>query len=150
MSIHLLNDVTRMKFAIAIATSWCLLALAQAGAAPLKAGVARASINPMEAKIPTPLGGYGAREGKPAQGTLDTIYGKAVLFELDGQKSALITVDTCSVPLCVAEETLKKAGIEGLTLNRLLIAASHTHTGLEGYSIDRRNVANNPHIGIFS
>jgi neutral ceramidase len=150
MSIQLLNDVTRMKCATAIVTGWCLLAPAQAGAAPLKAGVARASINPMEDKIPTPLGGYGAREGKPAQGTLDTIYGKAVLFELDGQKSALITVDMCSVPLCVAEETLKKAGIEGLTLNRLLIAASHTHTGLEGFSLDRRNVANNPHIGIFS
>jgi hypothetical protein len=65
MSIHLLNDVTRMKLATAIATGCCLLASAQAGAAPLKAGVARASINPMEAKIPTPLGGYGAREGKP-------------------------------------------------------------------------------------
>jgi len=95
-------------------------------------------------------GGYGAREGKPAQGTLDTIYGKALLFDLDGQKSALITVDTCSVPLCVAEETLKKAGIEGLTLERLLICASHTHAGLEGYALDRRNVANNPNIGVFS
>src|ERR1039457_1524115 len=128
MSSHLLNHVTRMKFGTAIVTCCCLLASAHAGAAPLKAGVAWASINPMEAKIPTPLGGYGAREGKPAQGTLDTIYGKAVLFELDGQKSALITVDTCTVPLCVAEETLKKAGIEGLTLNRLLIAASHTRS----------------------
>jgi hypothetical protein len=56
----------------------------------------------------------------------------------------------CSVPLCVAEETLKKAGIEGLTLERLLICASHTHAGLEGYSLDRRNVANNPNIGVFS
>ena len=55
------------------------------------------------------------------QGTLDTIYGKVILFELGGQKSALITVDMCTVPLCVAEETLKKAGIEGLTLERLLI-----------------------------
>lgn len=152
MSIHLLSDITKMKFAItlALATTGGLLALAQATAAPLQAGVARVSINPMEDKIPTPLGGYGAREGKPAQGTLDTIYGKVVLFDLGGQKSALITVDMCSVPLCVAEETLKKAGIEGLTLNRLLIAASHTHTGLEGFSLDRRNVANNPNIGIFS
>jgi hypothetical protein len=38
----------------------------------------------MEDKIPTPLGGYGAREGKPATGTLDTIYGKVILFELGG------------------------------------------------------------------
>ena len=71
MSIHLLNDVTIVTLATSIATSCCLLAPAQAGAAALKAGVARASINPMEDKIPTPLGGYGAREGKPAQGTLE-------------------------------------------------------------------------------
>ncbi len=104
----------------------------------------------MEDKIPTPLGGYGARDGKPATGTLDTIYGKVILFEQGGKKSALITVDMCTVPLCVAEETLKKAGIEGLSLERLLITASHTHAGLEGYALDRRNVANNPHIGVFS
>ena len=98
-----------VKTAFAIWAGWCLAGAGLAAAATLKAGVARVSINPMEDKIPTPLGGYGAREGKPATGTLDTIYGKVILFELGGQKSALITVDTCTVPLCVAEETLKKA-----------------------------------------
>lgn len=119
-------------------------------AAELKAGVARVSINPMEAKLPTQLGGYGGRDGKPATATLDTIYGKVILFEFAGEKSALLSVDACSVPICVAEETLKKAGIANLTIDRLLIPASHSHAGLEGYSLDRRNVANNPHIGIFS
>ena len=141
---------TVLECALAVWAGWCLASAGPAAAATLKAGIARVSINPMEDKIPTPLGGYGAREGKPATGTLDTIYGKVILFELGGQKSALITVDMCTVPLCVAEETLKKAGIEGLTLERLLISASHTHAGLEGYSLDRRNVANNPHIGVFS
>jgi hypothetical protein len=83
------------------------------------------SINPMEDKLPTQLGGYGAREGKPAEGTLDTIYGKVILFNSGAEKTALITVDMCTVPLCVAEETLKKAAIEHLTLDRLLIAACH-------------------------
>ena len=119
-------------------------------AAPLRAGVARVSINPMEEKIPVQLGGYGAREGKPAEGTLDTIYGKVILFESGGEKSAVITVDMCTVPICVAEETLSKGAIPGLTLSRTLISASHTHAGLEGYSLDRRNIANNPHIGLFS
>jgi hypothetical protein len=59
-------------------------------------------------------------------------------------------LDVCGSALCVAEEALAKAKIEGLTLDRTLISASHTHTGLEGYSLDRRNVANNPYIGIFS
>lgn len=125
-------------------------ASALASPGPLKAGVARISINPMEEKLPTQLGGYGAREGKPAAGTLDTIYGKIICFDWGGEKSAIITVDACTVPICVAEETLKKAQIEGLALDRLLISASHTHTGLEGFSLDRRNVVNNPHIGTFS
>jgi neutral ceramidase len=140
----------KRKAAIAVLTSCCLSAIAQTPAATLKAGVAKVSINPMEEKLPTQLGGYGAREGKPAHGTLDTIYGKVIVFDWGGQRSAVVTVDMCSVPICLAEETLKKAGIEGLTIDRLLIVASHTHAGLEGYSLDRRNVANNPNIGIFS
>jgi len=141
---------TVLEFALAVWLGWSLASAGPAAAATLEAGFARVSINPMEEKIPTPLGGYGARDGKPATGTLDTIYGKVILFELGGQKSALIAVDMCTVPVCVAEETLKKAGIQGLSLDRLLICASHTHTGLEGYALDRRNVANNPHIGVFS
>ena len=140
----------RARFAAGILLGCCLALAGAVSAAPLKAGVARVSINPMEEKIPTQLGGYGARDGKPAEGTLDTIYGKVVLFDSGGEKSSLITLDTCTVPICVAEETLRKAGIKGLSLDRLLVIASHTHTGLEGYSLDRRNVANNPHIGIFS
>jgi hypothetical protein len=30
------------------------------------------------------------------------------------------------------------------------MAASHSHTGLEGMAMDRRNVANNPNIGVFA
>jgi neutral ceramidase len=138
------------KLAIVVVAACSLVGLAQASAAPLKAGVARVSINPLEDKIPTQLGGYGARDGKPAVGTLDTIYAKVILFDSGGEKSAVITMDVCSVPVCMAEEALKKAAIENLTLDRLLISASHSHTGLEGLALDRRNVANNPHIGIFS
>ena len=142
--------ITKAKVLTLILSASHLGAVAPVSAAPLRAGVARVSINPMEEKIPTQLGGYGAREGKPAVATLDTIYGKVILFDWDGVKSALITVDMCTVPICVAEETLKKADIAGLSLDHLLVPASHSHTGLEGYALDRRNVANNPHVGIFS
>jgi neutral ceramidase len=136
--------------AIALVAACWLGAVGEASAASLKAGVARVSINPVEEKIPTQLGGYGARDGKPAQGTLDTIYGKVILFDSGGEKSAIITMDACSVPICLVEETLKKTAIENLTLDRCLVPASHSHAGLEGLALDRRNVANNPHIGIFS
>jgi len=118
--------------------------------AQLKAGVARISITPLEENIPTQLGGYGAREGKPAVGIHDTIYAKALVFENAGQKSALVTMDICSVPIGMVEEALTRAAIEGLTLEHTMVSASHSHTGLEGYALDRRNVAGNPNIGIFS
>ncbi|HEX72621.1 MAG TPA: hypothetical protein ENN65_04855, partial [Candidatus Hydrogenedentes bacterium] len=98
----------------------------------------------------TPLGGYGARDGKPAESIHDTIYAKALIFEKDGEKSALVALDVCGLPVCAVEEGIAKAGIDGLSLDRVLMAASHTHAGLEGFALDRRNIANNPHIGIFS
>lgn len=123
----------------------CLSATAQ-----LQAGVSRVSITPLEEGIPTQLGGYGAREGKPAEGIHDTLYAKVLMLEWAGRKSVLLTLDVCGAPVCVAEEALAKAGIEGLTLESTLMSSSHSHGGLEGFSMDRRNIANNPNIGIFS
>lgn len=126
----------------------CLLCAFPA-AAQLRAGMARASITPLEANIETQLGGYGAREGKPAQGIHDTLYAKALVLEGVGKKAALVTLDVCSVPMSLVEESVAKAQIDGLAVETVLMSASHSHAGLEGASMDRRNVANNPYIGIF-
>lgn len=117
--------------------------------AELKAGVARASITPLEEGIPTQLGGYGDRQGKPAEGVHDTIYAKALVLDWDGRKTAVLSLDVCSVPRCAIEEAAAKAAIDGLAADDMIVAASHTHAGLEGYSLDRRNVADNPNIGLF-
>ena len=76
-----------------------IVAAAWPGFAAMRAGVATVSITPLEENIPTQLGGYGDRAGKPAEGIHDTIHAKALLFDDNGVKSALITVDTCSIPL---------------------------------------------------
>ena len=119
-------------------------------AAELLAGAARASITPIEENIPTQLGGYGAREGKPAEGIHDTIYAKALVLQWNGTKTALVTLDVCSLAINVVKESLAKAGVDGLNVDNTLMAASHSHAGLEGFALDRRNIADNPHIGIFS
>ena len=116
----------------------------------LEAGVARVSITPLEENLPTQLGGYGERAGKPAEGIHDTIYAKVLVLAQGDERCALVTLDMCSVPLCVVEESLAKAGVEGLSVDNVMMSASHSHAGLEGFSLDRRNVAGNPHIGIFS
>jgi len=140
-----------MPFIFVCLASFSLIASAEApSTVPVRMGVARASINPMEAGIPTQLGGYGDRESRPATATLDTIYGKVLLIDQGGTKSALITVDMCGVPIAVARETLKKAGIKGLTIDRTLMSASHSHAALEGRALDPRNTVNNKYVGIFS
>ena len=118
--------------------------------AELLAGVSSVSITPLEQGIATQLGGYGERAGKPAEGVHDTIKAKALVLDWHGTKAAVVTLDVCTVPICVLEESLAKAEVEGLSVDNVLMAASHTHAGLEGFSMDRRNFANNPHIGIFS
>jgi hypothetical protein len=136
-----------MRFAIFLIffSFFCSKAFAE-----LHAGVGVASITPTEAGIPTQLGGYGARMGKPAEGVHDTIKAKALLLENDGQRVAIVTLDTCTIPRCAVEQSIAKAGIEGISYQNTLMPASHTHGGTEGFSLDVRNVFGNPHVGIFS
>lgn len=132
-------------------TVLCTVALVSSAArAEIAAGVGVASITPLEAGIPTQLGGYGDRMGKPAEGIHDTIKAKALIIEQNGQRIAIVTVDTCTIPRCAVEQSLEKAGVEGLNYMNTLVPASHTHGGTEGFSLDVRNVFGNPHVGIFS
>lgn len=126
-----------------------LLFTATGAAAELRAGVSRVSITPLEQGLATQLGGYGERHGKPAEGIHDTIWAKCLVFDLDGKRSALVTLDVCSVPLCAVEESLEKAALDGLSVDSVLMAASHTHAGIEGFSMDRRNIIGNPNVGVF-
>lgn len=134
----------------ALAMAGLLAALGSGEAmAELKAGVARVSITPIEAGLPTQLGGYGEREGKPATGIHDTINAKAIVFELGDQRAAIVSLDICTMTRCLAEEAIAEANVPGLTYANTLICATHSHAGTEGMSMERRNVINNPHIGIF-
>lgn len=115
----------------------------------LRAGVGAASINPMEAGLKTQLGGYGERLGEPAHGTHDTIMAKALLLEDGGKRAAIVSLDVCSVPIGLLQLSLAKANIEGLNIDNVLMPASHSHAGIEGFSLDSRNVFGNARIGIF-
>ena len=127
-----------------------LLIVTANATAEFQAGCARASITPLEAGIPTQLGGYGERNGVPATGIHDTIYAKVVVMQSEDTLVALVGLDICTTPRSLVEETVRKANIPGLTYDSVIMAASHDHAGLEGMSMDRNNVLGNPHIGIFS
>lgn len=117
--------------------------------ATLLGGAARANITPFEAGLDTQLGGYGAREGKPAEGVHDRLWAKALVLERAGHKTALISMDVCSAHASLVEEIIQRADVPGLSEDNILVAATHTHAGTEGFSMDRRNIAGNPRIGVF-
>lgn len=117
--------------------------------AQLQAGVATVSITPLEAGLPTQLGGYGERNGKPAEGIHDTINAKAIVFDFGGKRSAIVSLDICTMPRCLVEEALAAAAVPGLTYENVLMAATHSHAGTEGLSMERKNQAGNTHIGLF-
>jgi len=108
------------------------------------------SITPEVKAHPIPLGGYGAREGKPATGVHDPVYARALVLTQGPRKIALVSTDLCFIPAGVKEAVLKQVGPEtGLDANTLLLAATHCHSAPEAMALNPRNVFSNPRVGIF-
>src|SRR4051812_19483123 len=85
-----------IRFAIAIFRVVLMVVFAsnatQLHAAELKAGVARVDLTP-PLRMKSPLGGYGERMNRPAEGVHDRIFAKALVVS-DGQKKfAIVTCD---------------------------------------------------------
>lgn len=117
--------------------------------AEIYGGISIVSINPIQKGLKAQLGGYGERQGKPALGTHDETWAKILTLKNGDEYLFIITLDICHVPWSLVEHTIKKAGLPFINPNNVLMMASHTHAGLEGMSIDERNIVNNPNIGIF-
>jgi len=90
-------------------------------------GTARAKITP---KVLFWMGGFASRT-KPAEGTLDELWVKALVLEVpDGGKAVLVTADLVGIPKWLYENLcneLKRR--HGLTRSQLRFATSHTHSG---------------------
>jgi hypothetical protein len=108
-----------------------LAALALAGQAAgddeWKVGLAASRITPEE---PVFMAGYASRN-KPSEGVAGHLYAKALALEdARGGRAVLVTADVIGFPAAVGEpiceRIMEKAG---LPRARVLLAASHTHTG---------------------
>lgn len=106
-----------------------VLLLAGCGAVPpgseppkLRAGVARECITPNRN---VPLGGYGARQGKPMTGVHDDVWVRALYLECDGRRLLWLTSD-----LCLIVREIREAVRQALALRpeELLVCASHSHS----------------------
>ena len=95
--------------------------------ASFRAGAAERDITP-------PMGvemcGYGPYEKRVCTEVLDPLYARALWLECGGQAVAMVTLDACMIsgPMheAVARELSETCGLEE---TRLLIVASHTHSG---------------------
>jgi hypothetical protein len=110
---------------------FCLLSLLVlcAGVMPARAQALRvgAAAVPITPSAEVPLAGYYYQ--RLSDGVLDEIYSKAVVFERDGTKAALVVVDLVTLPRAVVEaaraEIEKQTDIPGANV---MIGATHTHT----------------------
>src|SRR5687768_18493971 len=109
-----------------------LLVVVSTAAAELKAGFAKTDITPAK---PVPLAGYGARQGKRSTGVHDAVWARAAVFEAEGRKSAILSVDMVGVTGEVRALLVKGVCAElKIASEDLLFCATHNHSGPGGLS----------------
>ena len=135
----------------------CLLVVAALGCVPttasaagLKAGAARADITP---PVGTPMFAYTARSAVagaqldrpmqivadpdqnsyaksfvPSKGIHTRLQARSIVLKQDGAKYALVQVDLGGVPYALTQEVAKRVAWTGITADRILLSATHTHS----------------------
>ena len=106
----------------------CLLAtLATSRAGAIRVGVAAEDITP---PMGIPMAGYYHARG--ADGVLDPLFCKAMVIESEGGRAAFVVLDLISITRDITDharaEIEKTTGIPG---SRVMISATHAHTGPE-------------------
>ena len=111
------------------------------------AGSSKTDITPpMELKAS--LGGYGARLSKPAEGVHDRVWAKAVMFQQNDKKFALVTCDVLALPPNVKPAVVEKLG-QSWSIENVLILPSHTHTSMDLTALNDKNQLNILELGLF-
>lgn len=121
--------------------------LSSADAAELTAGVARVDLTP-PLSMKSPLGGYGERMNKPAEGVHDRIFAKALVVSDGSTKFALVTCDMLGLAPPVKPTIVERLAKHGWSSEQVLLLPSHSHASIEMNAINPSNVFKVPQIGI--
>lgn len=114
----------------------------------IKANVAEVILTP-PLEIGYTLGGYGARMSKPAKGVHDDIKAKALIMQQGGIKYALVTLDILGLPPNVKPQVIERLNNDEWTEENIMFLPSHSHTSLEMFALNDKNIFGMPQIGIF-
>ena len=99
--------------------------------AAIQAGVAKVDITP---PVGTPLAGFGARKGQPSTGVHDPLEARALVLTIGDEKLALVAVDHLGYDHAMVERVRNlAAGPAVLPPDRILVMATHTHSGGGAY-----------------
>lgn len=113
----------------------CIAAAATAAAGELRVGAAAVNATP---PLRIPMAGYYAT--RLAEGTLDDLHAKAIVFEQDGVRGALVAVDLVTLGRPTIEAARKQiAATTGVPPEAVMISATHSHTGPLLNGISERN-----------
>ncbi len=97
-------------------------------------GFGRRDITP---RVGVELQGYGAYLNRHSDGVRDRLYARAMACELDGERAVIVSCDLSAIPSATTERIRKLVTQgSGLPPERLLVHATHTHSGpaLRAYS----------------
>ncbi len=135
-----------LKFILVVIAN--LVILSALHASSIEANVAVIKLTP-PLEIGYTLGGYGARMSKPAEGIHDDIWAKALILNEDGKKYAIVTLDILGLPPNVKPQVIEKLNQEAWTEENIMFLPSHSHTSLEMFALNDKNIFNLAPIGIF-
>lgn len=118
-----------------------------AAAAELSAGAARIDVTP-PLEFGCPLGGYGERMSRPAEGVHDRVFAKALVLSDGQRKFALVTIDMLGLSPSIKPAVVELLANDGWTAPQLLLLPSHSHTSIEMNAVNPPNTFDIPQIGI--
>jgi len=124
-----------------------LLTTGEVQAENLKAGVARIDLTP-PMELNCPLGGYGERMNKPAQGIHDRIFAKAIVVSNGTERFAFVTADLLGFPPPFKPALVERLSGDGFGPGEVMLLPSHSHTSIEMNAFNPLNTYKIPQIGI--
>lgn len=115
--------LVRYWIAVLIAVTWLPVVAAQ----DLRAGRSAVKITPPKGM---PMAGY--YHVRLNEGVHDDLFSKALVLEVNGERAALVALDLVSAPRPLVEAARKQIQERsGLPPERIMISATHSHTGPE-------------------
>jgi len=124
----------RLLFVAVLVAALLLPVVAQA---VLLAGAARVDLTP---QLPGPagqkicLGGYGARNAKPAQGVHDPVCARALVLSDGQQKLCFLSLDATQPPVRLKPDLLARLKDLGFGSGGFIVGASHSHSAPDNHS----------------